>query len=179
VDTLLRKAGLTQSDVKMVNFSPPGAIGALERGDIDVTVAAEPWIARLGKAGNAVVWIPIRQVFPVLEHAFILYGPNLLEKNPEVGERFMIAYLKGVRQANQGETSRNLEIVISSTRLDRELLQEVCWRKFRQDGRVDTEALLEFQNWGIQKGLLDRKVPVDQFWEPRFIEHANKVLGQP
>ena len=179
MDKLFKKAGLTFDDVKLVDVSPPGALGALKKGEIDVTLAAEPWLTRLVKAGDAVVWIPYRRIIPVFEHAFILYGPNLLEKAPDVGKRFMIAYLKGVRQASQGKTPRNLEIVIKNTRIDRELLQDICWRKWRQDGRIDTKALLDFQDWAIKMDLLDRKIPVDRFWDPHFVEHANKVLGAP
>jgi NitT/TauT family transport system substrate-binding protein len=177
MDKLFNKAGLTFDDVKLVDVSPPGALGALRKGEIDVTLAAEPWLTRLVKAGDAVVWIPYRQIIPVFEHAFILFGPNLLEKTPDVGKRFMTAYLKGVRQASQGKTPRNLEIVIKNTRMDRELLQDICWRKWRQDGRIDTKALLDFQDWAIKMDFLDRRIPVDRFWDPHFVEHANKVLG--
>jgi NitT/TauT family transport system substrate-binding protein len=179
MDKLLNMAGLTPDDVEIVDVRPPGSIGALKSGQIDLTVAAEPWITRIVRAGSAVIWIPVRRVFPELEHAFIEYGPNLLEKNPEVGKRFMIAYLKGVRQANQGKTPRNLEIITKNTRMDRELLQDVCWRKWHNDGRVETKSVLEFQDWAIEKGLLDRKIPEHRFWDPRYVEHANKVLGAP
>jgi NitT/TauT family transport system substrate-binding protein len=179
LDKMLNEAGLTPDDVELVDVSPPGALGALMKGEIDVTFAAEPWITRLVKAGNAAVWIPVRRIIPELEHAFILYGPNLLENNPEVGKRFMTAYLKGVRQGSQGKTPRNLEIVIKNTRMDRELLQDVCWRKWRKDGRIDTKSLLEFQDWAVKKNLLDRKAPVDRFWDPRYVEHANQVIGEP
>jgi NitT/TauT family transport system substrate-binding protein len=179
MDKLLNEAGLTADDVELVDVSPPGALGALRKGEIDVTLAAEPWITRLVRAGNAVVWIPYQRIIPELEHAFILYGPNLLERDPEVGKRFMTAYLKGVRQGSQGKTPRNLEIVIKNTKMDRELLQDVCWRKWRKDGRINTKGLLDFQDWAIKKGLLDRKAPVDRFWDPRYVEHANKVIGEP
>lgn len=179
MDKLLEKAGLTSEDFEVVDVNPPGAIGALKGGQIDLAVAAEPWITRILKAGNTVLWIPMRQVLPDLEHAFIEYGPNLLEKNPEAGKRFMIAYLKAVRQANQGRTPRNLEILAHNTRIDQKLLQDICWRTWRNDGRVNTEAMLEFQDWAIKRGLLEAKVPVEQFWDPRYIEHANKVLGAP
>jgi len=179
MDKLLNKAGLTPADVENVDVSPPGAIGALKSGQIDVAFAAEPWITRILKAGNNVLWIPVRQVVPDLEHAFLEYGPNLLEKNPEVGKRFMTAYLKGVRQTSQGKTPRNIEIVVNNTRIKPKLLQDVCWRTWRQDGRMNTKALLEFQDWAFKKGLLDGKVPVQQFWDPRYVEHANKVLGAP
>ena len=179
LDKLLNEAGLTPDDVQVVDVTPPGALGAMKKGEIDLAIAAEPWITRLVKAGNGVLWLPVRRVIPELEHAFILYGANLLEQNPEVGKRFMTAYLKGVRQAGQGKTLRNLVIISKHTRLDPEFLQDVCWRKWRNDGRVDTKGLLEFQDWAIGKGLLDRKIPVKQFWDPRYTEHANKVLGAP
>jgi ABC-type nitrate/sulfonate/bicarbonate transport system substrate-binding protein len=99
LDKLLKEAGLTPNDVEVVDVTPPGALGAMKKGEIDLAIAAEPWITRLVKAGNGSLWIPVRRVIPELEHAFILYGPNLLEQNPEVGKRFMTAYLSSTHSS--------------------------------------------------------------------------------
>ena len=98
------------------------------------------------------------------------------EENPDAGRRFMVAYLKAVRQYNQGKTERNLEILAKYTKLDKELLTEACWPSFRSNGRINVRSILEFQDWAVKAGLLDNRVTVDQFWNPGFIEHANKIL---
>jgi NitT/TauT family transport system substrate-binding protein len=88
----------------------------------------------------------------------------------------MVAYLKAVRQYNQGKTERNLEILAKHTRLDRDLLMQACWPSVRDDGQINIQSILEFQDWAVKKGFLDSPVKMDQFWDPGFIEHANRVM---
>jgi hypothetical protein len=91
----------------------------------------------------------------------------------------MLAYLRAVRQLDQGKTERNLEILAEYTGLDREFLVKACWPSFHDDGWVDVQSVLDFQAWAVEKGYLDSTVAEEQFWDPGFIEHANEVLGAP
>jgi NitT/TauT family transport system substrate-binding protein len=100
----------------------------------------------------------------------------LLDQDPEAGKRFMTAYLKAVRQYNQGKTERNLDILAKHTELDRELLRRACWPVMRDDGQVNLQSLIEFQSWAQTKGLIDRPVTADQLWDASFINHATQAL---
>lgn len=91
----------------------------------------------------------------------------------------MVAYLKAVRQYNQGKTERNLEILAEFTGLDRELLKRTCWLPIRNDGRINVESVLDFQDWAAGKGFLDSKVTEEKFWDPSFVQYANQVLKTP
>jgi len=177
LDKVLSKGGLTLADVETVILPLPARIAAFEKGSIDITFVSEPWISRMLDTGHAVVWKPAQHLIPNLQFAFLMYGPTLLDKNPDAGKQFMVAYLKAVRQYNQGKTSRNLEILTKHTGLDRELLQKCCWQAFRNDGRINIDTILDYQSWALKKGFLDKEVPPNQFWDPSFAEYANKVLG--
>lgn len=179
VEKILREADLTFDDVKTKDIPPPVLSEALETGAIDLVNIGEPWITRLLRTGNALIWKPVKEVLPDFQWAVILYGPTLLNRNPGAGRRFMVAYLKAIRQYNQGKRARNVEILAKYTKLDRELLQEACWPTIRNDGHINVQSVLNFQNWGIEKGLLDSKVTEEQFWDNRFIEYANQLLGTP
>ena len=89
----------------------------------------------------------------------------------------MTAYLKAVRQYNQGKTKRNLEILVEHTGLDQTLLEEACWSLVRNDGTINVESVLEFQDWAVKAGFLENSISEEQFWDPSFIEYANGVLG--
>lgn len=88
----------------------------------------------------------------------------------------MVAYLKAVRQYNRGKIERNIEILAKHTGLDRELLKKCCWPAFHDKGQINIESIVDFQSWALKKGFLDKGVSPDQFWDPSFIEYANKVL---
>lgn len=179
VAKLLEKAGMTLDDVKTVDLTAPVELEAFRQSTIDIAFAAEPWVTRIVKEGYAVFWMPAGKAIPGFQWGFILYGPTLLDKNPDAGRRFMVAYLKAVQQYNQGKTERNLEILAKYTGLDQQLLKQACWPTLRNDGRINFKSVLDFQEWAIKKDLIDSKVTEEQFWDSSFIEHACQILNIP
>jgi NitT/TauT family transport system substrate-binding protein len=176
METILSQAGLTLDDVEKVFIPVPSRVEAFGKGTLDLTIVPEPWVTLMLQTTHAVVWIPINQIAPDFQLATLMYGPTLLEKNPKAGKRFMVAYLKAVRQYNQGKIERNLKMIAKHTQLDQELLKRTCWPALRNDGKINIESVLDFQAWAVKRGFLDKAVTTNQFWDPSFIEYANKVL---
>ena len=114
-----------------------------------------------------------------LEAYYLCHEDNihLLKENPDAGRRFMTAYLKAARQYSQGKTERNVEIVAKYTQLDPSFLKRAAWPTMREGGGVNTDSLLDFQDWALKRKYLDKKIPADRFWDPRFVEHARKALN--
>lgn len=178
LDKALDQAGLTLTDIDTVLLQMPARVEAFSKGTIDISLATEPWITITSGLGHAVIWMPIQQIVPNHQFAFLMYGPTFLEKNRDTGNKFMVAYLKGVRQYNLGKTGRNMEIIAKHTGLDRELLKKCCWQSIRNSGQINIDSILDYQFWALKKGYLDKQVPPDQFWDPSFIEYANKILSR-
>jgi len=177
LDKILDRAGLQPDEVESFNVPPPAQLDAMAKGRLDFGVSSEPFLTRYKRAGSGVLWTRVQEIIPGFNYAFIRFGPSLLKKNPDAGKRFMVAYLKGVRQYNQGKTERNLEIMSKHTRLDRSILQDACWPQISADGGINTQSVLDFQDWAVAKGLQDsKKLSVEQMWEPSFVDHANQVL---
>ena len=91
----------------------------------------------------------------------------------------MVAYLKAVRQYNQGKTERNLAILAEQTGLDQEFLKQACWPAIRDNGEINVQSVLDFQAWAVEKRYLDNSVTENQFWDPSFVEYANQMLETP
>jgi NitT/TauT family transport system substrate-binding protein len=178
LEKVLNKGGLTLDDVTKITIPPPADLGAMTKGTLDATVGGEPWVSRMKNAGVGQMWIPIQTYLPNFQNGTFMYGPNLLEKNPDAGKRLMVAYLKGLRQYSQGKTARNLEIIANFTKLDKEFLKKACWAYVPVDGRIKFASLDEFQNWAVTKGYLDHSLTREQLWEPRFVEDAHKILNK-
>ncbi len=174
-DILAKGAGLTSADVQSSDPDPQTRMEGLQNGAVDIGLYYEPWITRTQNAGG-VIWKPVRQYLPNFPLSVIVYGPNLLEKNPEAGKRFMVAFLKAVQQYNQGKTDRNVEIIAKNTQLKPEDVKSFCWQSIKPDGSVDIQQIQDFQNWAIAKGYLDKGVTNDQLWDGQFIDYANKTL---
>jgi len=177
LDKLLDTVGLTVDDLELTYMPDVATVEAMAQGTIDLCMAGEPWTTRHVQTGNAVLLMPYNELVPGEQQGAVVYGPSLLEANPDAGRRFMVAYLRGVRQYNEGKTERNLEIMAEFSGLDEEFLQTACWFYIYDDGHVNVQSLLDFQEWAVEKGYLDSVVPPDQFYDPSFIEYANQVLG--
>jgi NitT/TauT family transport system substrate-binding protein len=159
----------------VVDLPPPVQMQALEEGTIDVALMGEPFVTMAVGAGYGVIWMPLEQVVPDFQHAATLYGPGLLD-NPDAGNRFMVAYLKAVRQYNEGLTERNLELMAEFSGLDQALLEGICLPPIRDNGQINADTILDYQEWAVGQGYLDRVVEEDEFWDPAFVEYASQVL---
>lgn len=177
-DEILRRGGLTAADVPTVEIRDnPTRLEALKTGTVDAAYFGEPWITRAVNQSDAGVWVPYQDVVPGFPISMVVFGPSLLEDRPDVGVRFMAAYLKAVRQFMQGKTERNVELVAEFTQLTPEELQEVCWNSFKLDGSVDTGILEALIQYNLDKGYTTTPVTVEQLWDPQFIEGAAALLA--
>jgi NitT/TauT family transport system substrate-binding protein len=177
-DKLLGRAGLTIDDLQLVRIPIPSELKAMGEGGVDIVPTSEPWVTRISQAGHGVLWMPFQDVIPDFQYLVIYYGPSLVNGDPGLGRRFMKAYLKGVQLYIEGKTDRNLEILTRRTGLERELLEEACWPTVAVDGGIDVPSILDFQSWAVEKGYLDTLVTEEEFWDPRFKEHARQAISK-
>ena len=178
MDRYLNSFGLTIDDVDAIEVPPPAALETLRQGDIDVTIDSEPFISMHMATGEAAIWQAVEDVLPDYVHSVLMYGPTLIDERPDVGERFMTAVLKAIRQYRLGKTPRNLEIVERVTRLTPEQVSAACWPTPSHDARVDPSAFLGYQQWSVSRGLLDRVLAAGELFDLRFIDHANAELSR-
>ena len=178
VDRAFARLGVSLDDLQMSDPPSPVLPDALRKGALDFAWVTEPWLTRVLAAGDSEIWVRDHEIIPGFQYAFVAFGPSLLRENPELGERFMVAYLKGVRQYNQGKVRRNIEILAQHTKLDPELLRNATWPSIRNDGQINLESVLAFQEWAVEEGLIEAPLRPESFWNPRFIERAGAVLGK-
>ena len=177
LDRLLKPAGYSLADVEYVDFnSSPVVMEAFKNGAVDIAAESEPWITRNLNTGDSVVWKDYSEIAPDFQFAFIVFGKNLIKDNPDAGRRFMVAYLKAVQLYNQGKTERNMALMQTFTEEKPEALKQICWPTFRNDLIINTESVLEFQDWAIQQELMESPVTVEQFWDPSYAKFALEAI---
>jgi NitT/TauT family transport system substrate-binding protein len=180
MDLWLQHYGLSLDDVTLVDLpNSPASLDLLEQGTLDVASLSEPWVARVRALGIGNVLASRNEILPDAQHSVIVFGPSILEDDPAAGERFMVAYLRGVRQLAEGRTSRNLEILSKHLELELDLLEAICWPYIPTDGKVLTDSLTDFSIWATERDLMDRPLTSEEFWESRFVDYANQELGAP
>lgn len=171
-EQVLSESGLTLDDIVPTDISPPSLVDAVTNNAVDIISIGEPWLTRLMDTGLLTEWKLHQEIVRDMQFGLIVFGPNLLVDRPDVGARFIKAYLKGVQQYNAGKTERNVEILAGYTGLDVELLQRACWPPMQDDGIIVTDTIDAYQEWVLSKGLIEEILPVESYWDPSFVEEA-------
>ncbi|HEY7529084.1 MAG TPA: ABC transporter substrate-binding protein [Gemmatimonadota bacterium] len=174
-ETALRKAGLAPDSVEDVQVPPPSVLDALDRGAVDAASIIEPWLTHTLAAGHEIV-LSAGEVTPNAQLGVLTFGPRLLDREPDLGRRFIRGYLRGVARYAEGKTARNLDVLERVTGMERDFLARICWPPFQADGRIDSDGIVAFQRWAVEQGLLDEVVPESGFWDPRFVDAARDVV---
>ena len=163
--------------------APPSAVADLRDAGFDVLGLANNHALDFGPAGLAETVSRLQEagmatvgVGPDAEAAVVLYGPTLLNENQDVANRFMTAYLKAVRQYNEGKTPRNIELLAEFSNIDPEFLERMCWPALRTSGELNVQAVLDFQDWALEAGHLDNAISAEQFYDGSFVTYANLAL---
>ena len=172
-EKVLQPAGLTLDDIEIVNVPTAATVDAFVTGAFDATGVTEPRITQILESGQAVLWKGAEEVVPDYQQNLIFFGSNLLDERPEVGERFIKALLRGIEQYNLGKTERNLEILEGAMRLSREELATMCWVSMYADGRMHPEGFVGYQEWAMQRGLVDHVLSADELIDTRFLDSAS------
>ena len=176
MDVLIKDTGLSSADVETLNIPLPTRLEGLGNGSIDLAAVSDPWTIRMVNAGYGQVWHPWEEVLPNFQFSIIMFGPNLLEKNRDAGNRFIMAYLKSVKQYHEGKTDRNVEIIAKYTEMDPEEVRQSCWMIMKDDGMMDLSGMAGFQQWAVEKGYQTKIIPDDQLVDLSFIEYAKEAM---
>lgn len=178
LDLLLKDVGLSHKDVEILNIPLAARLEGMGKGTVDMAGVSDPWTIRMVNAGYGLEWKPWNTYMPDFQFSINMYGPNLMRKNPEIGKRYMIAYLKGVRQYNQGKTPRNIEITAKYTEMKPEEVEQSCWMAMRSDGLIDPQiaGMSGFQEWALANGYITTVVPPENLLDLSFVQFANEAL---
>jgi NitT/TauT family transport system substrate-binding protein len=114
----------------------------------------------------------------------ILYGPSYVSRNPDAGQRFMRAYLRGVRDyydaiiAGRGDREAVIEVLIRNTALkDRALYDRMLWVFMDPNLALDEADLRTTMQWFVDRGLTDRPTDLAVAVDNRFADAALNALG--
>jgi NitT/TauT family transport system substrate-binding protein len=166
---MLDKEGIKAADVKVVRMNNEDMIPALQNKAVDAVLVGDPFYDQFAPMGLAVAVESINSSLPNFQYGVIVFGPNLLEKNPDLGKKFMAAYFKGVNKFMEGKTPYNAAIVKKYLKLDDKAIEALTWNPVSRDGHVNLDDISVFQDWAFSRNYIDKKVPVKDMVDTRFI----------
>lgn len=174
VETLFKNNGVAFKDQDLRIMPFPLIASSIEKGILDAGTLTEPLITPLINK-NIISVIAAGDVISG-PSTFIVYGPNLLDKKPNLGIRFMRAYLKGCKQYREGKTQRNISIIKKYIGLDEGILAAIDWPVIRPEGILDSEIIKKYQDWALKKKYITEEINVDSMIDFNFIERAREVI---
>ncbi|MDP2728502.1 MAG: ABC transporter substrate-binding protein, partial [Dehalococcoidia bacterium] len=99
LSVLLKRGGLTFKDVELVDLGQPDQLVALTSKSIDMAYLIEPYITMAGDQGLGVLLIASGDIIPGQQATVLIFSPTFAA-NVDAARRFIVAYLKGVRDYN-------------------------------------------------------------------------------
>lgn len=174
---LLARHELTDADVVMVQLPQGSSAGASHEKIDAIRYVVEPNLSAAIEDGWAQVVAVPHELLPEHQVSVLVYGKRLLQDDPQLGHRFMRAYLRGVRRFKEGKTDRNVAILSRYTKLSPEIIRRACWVSIAADGRVDPRRVQPFLDWALERRYLDGPVTTAMWSNPSYAAAANDALS--
>ena len=177
VEELLTRRHAKLSDVELVQLPPGDYVTSVNRRIDAIRYVQEPNLTNFVSKGFMKIVATAEEVSPGHQHGVVMYGKRLLTDDRDLGVRFMRAYLRGVRSYNEGKTERNIAAISKHTKLPADLIRSACWLPVANDGRVRPEAMQPLLDWALQRDYLEGPIGVTKWWNPTFVDEANRTLS--
>ena len=178
--------GVDFSKIQFVNLSPPDAVTALAKGDIDAMAAWAPWTFRAVKdAGGKLYFTGSRSSIPGKEgpvewlqvHAGIVASGKMLKENPNT----LRAVLRAVRKATDTlnkDREASVKIVSREMKLDEDLAREIMQYNVYSMEMNDkiVKGMSEFVDFLYSLDRIKQKFPAEQVFYTKILEDVDPSL---
>ncbi|MBI2201477.1 MAG: ABC transporter substrate-binding protein [Armatimonadetes bacterium] len=170
---MLGADGVGEEAVRLVFLGMPNFPQAFASGAIEAGMAIEPWGILLKNQGRALVLRRPEELAGLqrLQVAVIIYGGKFIREDRQTAERFMKAYLAGVKFHNlRGiKDPEVLEIVAKYTKVPVPTIKQAVPFYLADDGMPLVESLADQQAWYLAQGLVKEKVAMDRAVDLSFL----------
>jgi len=184
LDRVLNQGGMTTNDVDLqVIRSFPDIVAAMSNKSIDGGMVIEPFVAAAIAKDIADPWKDPSEYDPDAQTALLVYGKSMLDR-PEVANRFMVAYIKAIRDYNDAFFKNiNKDEIISilaeySVVKEKELYEKMYPVGFNPDGFVRMKGIQMDLDWYKQRDLLKGELEAEDVVDNSYAEYAVEILGR-
>lgn len=181
----LQKGGIDPKDVRIEQVAFPDQIPALQNGSIDAAVSIEPSLHKAVESGAAERIAGTSDVFPDQQTSGILFGDRFADDR-ETAEKFLVAYLKGVRFYNDALRGGKLagargdevaRILAKHTGTDAQLFKTIVLHGVDPDGKSNVASLEADLRFWKDQGYVKGDVSVRDALDESLVDAAAKRLG--
>ncbi|MBM7645172.1 NitT/TauT family transport system substrate-binding protein [Scopulibacillus daqui] len=182
---MLKHAGLSRKDVHFVLMPDFGnMMSAVANGTVDAALQIEPMITQGEMKGIHYRFGDTTDYAPKAQIAMVLGSPNFVNNEHAVALRFMVAYLKGIRDYNdafvkgKGNKQEIINIMMKNTSLkDPKIWDKVAVIGLDPNGRMFVNNIKDQYKWYKARGGIDGNVDINKAVDTSLAKEAVKVLG--
>ncbi|MBI4317713.1 MAG: ABC transporter substrate-binding protein [Chloroflexi bacterium] len=186
LEAVLAKANLTRKDInEQVIPSMPDILTALANKAVDAGFFIEPSVVQGVDRGIIVRWKGFDEIYPNQQIAVLVYSPKFgTAASAAAANRFMVAYLRGVRDYYDAfKSGKNKQEVISimtkTTPLkDAALFERMVPVGLNPNGSVNAETITNDAKWLTEKGFVKQPIDAKTLIDSQYVDYAVKRLGK-
>lgn len=171
---MAEQEGMTLKDFDITYLDGPKQILAFENKSIDAGVTAEPWAIVGTKKGVSVVLKTPDEIEATkdLQIAMIMYSGKFIREQRGLAQKFMDAYVKGVKYHNKKgmKDKEILDILTKYTGRDAETIAASIPFYLDDEGVPNVRSLSEQQDWFFANGFMTQKVPIEKAIDLSFLK---------
>jgi ABC-type nitrate/sulfonate/bicarbonate transport system substrate-binding protein len=178
LDELLRAAGMTRGDLKMVHLRAMDGVAALLSGKVDALVAANLDKDLSLVSTKIVRSVSFAEVSPNFQYTFVLFGKAMVQGDRRLGVNFLAAYLRGLWDFQAGKTPKALTELALAAHSDPGAAEDACRQGFAHDGLVNTADVQRLVDWAVARGFCEKAPAIDQLVDNTMVRDAFASLNK-
>jgi NitT/TauT family transport system substrate-binding protein len=186
IQAMARDTGADFTKIQFVNLSPPDAITALAKGDIDAMAAWAPWVFNAVKqAGGKVYFTGNKSFIPGKEgqvdwlhvHAGVIASGDMLKKNPNTLKAVLRALQKATTKINTDREAA-VKIVAAEMKTDEALTRDIMALNIYSMEMTDKiqKGMTEFVDFLHSLDRIKQKFPAEQVLYTKLLEEVDPKL---
>ncbi|MDR7416211.1 MAG: ABC transporter substrate-binding protein [Armatimonadota bacterium] len=183
MDRALRLDGISIEDVDLKTMPFPDMVPALETGAIWAGIISEPFPTIAEERGVGIR--PLRKPpgAKPIPFTFIFWNATWAERNRQLAQRFMVAYLRAGRDLaldNGWRREDNMQLMAKYTGASLEIIRKARPHHLDPNLAVDVRQLEDQQRFYMRRGLLRYRepIPIERVFDFTYLRQAIRELGR-
>jgi NitT/TauT family transport system substrate-binding protein len=186
IQAMAKEVGADFTKIQFVNLSPPDAVTALAKGDIDAMAAWAPWVFNAVKqAGGKVYFTGNRSHIPGKEgqvdwlhvHAGVVASGDMIKKNPNTLKAVLRALRKATDKINS-DREGSVKIIATEMKTDEALTRDIMALNVYSMEMNDKiyKGMGEFVDFLHSLERIKQKFPAEQVMYTKILEDVDPKL---
>jgi NitT/TauT family transport system substrate-binding protein len=180
----LALAGLQPEDVDLQYILAPNMLVAFANGALDAGILGEPQVAAAVDQGFGARWRGMDELFGSFQNTLIVYGPTMATQRQDTGRRFMVGYLRGLRDhIDAFDGGQDVDAVIAILTKHTSIKDPATYKRmvlpeFDPNAQMNVESVREQMQWFVANGFIPNPVALENYFDASYLDYAVGVLGR-